>query len=157
MFLFPSFLSPAGTSAVLEGCRERRFVINASRGTQVGTGPGYHSFKVSSLHLQLQSFPTQMKPPDYNYLIRSPGPSLLWHLSRKLGWVSTKSQQWSSSSFPTASGKADHPHGSLPSALCQGGIPLTRRSPDQKELTGSEPSFRNRGDPSIWMVFTVSP
>lgn len=35
-------------------------------------------------------------------------PARLWHLSCELGWVSKKSKQWSSSSFPTASGKAHH-------------------------------------------------
>ena len=35
-------------------------------------------------------------------------PARLWHLSCEPGWVSKKSKQWSSSSFPTASGKADH-------------------------------------------------
>lgn len=78
-------------------------------------------------------------------------PAGLWHLSRKLGWASMKIKRCSSSSFPTASGKADHPHSSLPSALCQRaflslGTPQTKRRPQGVSLlseTGVTP-------PSEW-------
>ena len=83
-------------------------------------------------------------------------PARLWHMSYELGWVSKKSKQWSSSSFPTASGKADH-HTAACLSIMSGSIPLTWRFPDQKEPTRREPSSRNRGDPSIWMLLTVSP